>query len=216
MGRGLLGVEAKMSVTVSVDVGDLDTRERLVRAATEVFLERGYGGTRVQDIARRAGYTSGALYQHFPSRTALLAEAISHAGLSIMEGLIEVVGGASPGESAVALALAHFGTASTTPVDRLLLEALALASGDAESRTALADAIGRLSSRLGDQVERARQNGLIVADVDIEALCMVFTSWLLGTVVLKAVGSRGVSTERYLEVNQMLLAGLTPVAVSGN
>ena len=205
-----------MSVTVPVGVDDLDTRERLVRAATEVFLERGYGGTRVQDIARRAGYTSGALYQHFPSRTALLAEAISHAGLSIMEELIEVVSGVRPGESAVALALAHFGTASTTPVDRLLLEALALASGDAESRTALADAMDRLSRRLGEQVDRARSTGLIVADVDTEALCMVFTSWLLGTVVLKAVGFRQVSTERYLAINQLLLAGLTPVAVPGN
>jgi len=45
---------------------------------------------------------------------------------------------------------------------------------------------------------------------------MVFTSWLLGTVVLKAVGFRQVSTERYLAINQLLLAGLTPVAVPGN
>lgn len=197
-----------MGMTVSVD--DLDTRERLVRAATEVFLERGYGGTRVQDIARRAGYTSGALYQHFPSRTALLAEAISMAGLSIMEELIEVVGDVRPGDSAVALALAHFSTASSTPVDRLLLEALALASGDGEARTVLADSVQRLSSQLGEQVDRASAAGLIVADVDTEALCMVFTSWLLGMVVLKAVGLSEVTTERYLAVNRMLLAGLTP------
>src|SRR4051794_9067987 len=76
---------------------DLDTRERLVRAAIEVFLEKGYGGTRVQDIARRAGFTSGALYVHFPSRTALLGEAIIREGQTIMSGLTEQLDGS--GES---------------------------------------------------------------------------------------------------------------------
>jgi AcrR family transcriptional regulator len=54
----------------------VDTRERLVRAAAEVFREKGYTGTRVVDIARRAGFTSGALYAHFDNRAELLAEAL--------------------------------------------------------------------------------------------------------------------------------------------
>ena len=53
-------------------------------AAIEVFLEKGYGGSRVQDIARKAGYTAGALYVHFPSRTALLGEAIMLEGRQII------------------------------------------------------------------------------------------------------------------------------------
>ncbi|MCB1028277.1 MAG: helix-turn-helix transcriptional regulator, partial [Microthrixaceae bacterium] len=44
-----------------------DTRDRLVAAAVEVFLERGYADTRVQDITEAAGFTTGALYAHFNS-----------------------------------------------------------------------------------------------------------------------------------------------------
>ena len=37
------------------------TRQRLLEAATEVFLEKGYEGTRVAEVARRAGLTTGAI-----------------------------------------------------------------------------------------------------------------------------------------------------------
>ena len=39
-----------------------ETRERLLRAAADVFAERGYDGTRVADIAAAAGVSNGALY----------------------------------------------------------------------------------------------------------------------------------------------------------
>ena len=42
-----------------------ETRERLLRAAADVFAERGYDGTRVADIAAAAGVSNGALYAHF-------------------------------------------------------------------------------------------------------------------------------------------------------
>src|SRR5262245_8876646 len=105
---------------------DLDTRERLVRAAIEVFLEKGYGGTRVQDIARRGGFTSGALYVHFPSRTALIGEAIIREGRTIMTDLAGRIGAATEGPEGVAEIVATLGTGEPTSLDLLLLEALAL------------------------------------------------------------------------------------------
>jgi AcrR family transcriptional regulator len=41
------------------------TRDRLLAAAVEVFVEQGYEGARVQDIARAAGLTTGAIYANF-------------------------------------------------------------------------------------------------------------------------------------------------------
>lgn len=55
-----------------------DTRERLLAAATEVFVEKGYAGTRVAEIARRAGLTTGAIYGNFGSKADLLTEALAH------------------------------------------------------------------------------------------------------------------------------------------
>src|SRR5262249_25417193 len=52
-----------------------ETRERLLRAAADVFAERGYDGTRVADIAAAAGGSHGALSAHFPSKADLLVDA---------------------------------------------------------------------------------------------------------------------------------------------
>ena len=44
------------------------THERIIHAAAEVLAERGYAGTRLSDIAERAGIQSGSLYYHFEDR----------------------------------------------------------------------------------------------------------------------------------------------------
>ena len=45
-------------------------RERVLRAATDSFLARGYGSS-VDDIARRAGVAKQTVYQHFASKDEL-------------------------------------------------------------------------------------------------------------------------------------------------
>lgn len=57
---------------------DASTRERLLDAAMTLFARQGYDGTSIADIQRACGLSpgSGALYKHFPSKKALLQEAI--------------------------------------------------------------------------------------------------------------------------------------------
>jgi AcrR family transcriptional regulator len=45
-----------------------DTRERVAAAALEVFSERGYAATSVDDIVERAGTTRGAFYYYFEGK----------------------------------------------------------------------------------------------------------------------------------------------------
>jgi len=45
--------------------------EELVSAALEVFVERGYAGTKLADVARRAGVTKGTIYLYFENKEAL-------------------------------------------------------------------------------------------------------------------------------------------------
>jgi AcrR family transcriptional regulator len=51
-------------------------RERLLDVAAEVFAERGYRSTTVDDIAAAAGLTKGAVYWNFDSKEALFAALI--------------------------------------------------------------------------------------------------------------------------------------------
>jgi AcrR family transcriptional regulator len=53
------------------------TRERILRTASELFVERGYAGTSVRDISERLGMTKGSLYYHFASKDDLLVALIA-------------------------------------------------------------------------------------------------------------------------------------------
>jgi AcrR family transcriptional regulator len=49
------------------------TRQQLVDVARQLFTERGYAGTSVEEIIERAGVARGALYHHFAGKDALFA-----------------------------------------------------------------------------------------------------------------------------------------------
>jgi len=51
-----------------------ETRERILDAAREMFVERGYDATTMRAIADRIEYTPTAIYHHFRNKEALLAE----------------------------------------------------------------------------------------------------------------------------------------------
>ena len=80
------------------------TRQRLLDAATEVFLEKGYDGTRVAEIARRAGLTTGAIYGNFGSKADLLTAAMA-AGCSTQHRLFLDVLALAPRDAAAAAAV---------------------------------------------------------------------------------------------------------------
>lgn len=54
----------------------MSKREAILAAAGEVFFERGYEAATTLDIATKAKTSKRALYQHFPSKEAILSELI--------------------------------------------------------------------------------------------------------------------------------------------
>jgi TetR/AcrR family fatty acid metabolism transcriptional regulator len=55
----------------------VDRRKQILRAAVEVFAERGFHRTRVSDIARRAGVAYGLIYHYFESKDHVLESVFS-------------------------------------------------------------------------------------------------------------------------------------------
>lgn len=55
------------------------TRQRIVHAANDLFVERGYGSTRLEDIADRAGVAVQTIYFTFRNKHSLLSEVVDHA-----------------------------------------------------------------------------------------------------------------------------------------
>ena len=55
-------------------------RQQLLDVACDVFAERGFHATSMDDIAEAAGVTKPVLYQHFPSKRALYVELLDDTG----------------------------------------------------------------------------------------------------------------------------------------
>ena len=61
-------------------------REQILDTAAALFAERGFHGVSVADLGAACGISGPALYKHFPSKDAMLAEML----VSISEELLEV------------------------------------------------------------------------------------------------------------------------------
>jgi TetR/AcrR family transcriptional repressor of nem operon len=56
------------------------THDRILEVAARAIRRAGYDGVGVADIMKEAGLTHGGFYAHFPSRDAMLAQALERAG----------------------------------------------------------------------------------------------------------------------------------------
>jgi len=54
-------------------------RDALLRVAVQVFTERGYDGTSMEDLAARLGITKSSIYHHVPGKAELLRLAVGRA-----------------------------------------------------------------------------------------------------------------------------------------
>jgi len=63
------------------------THERILESAARAIRRAGYDGASVAEIMKEAGLTHGGFYAHFPSRGALLVEAVDHAADRALEKL---------------------------------------------------------------------------------------------------------------------------------
>lgn len=65
--------------------------DEVLDAALELFLERGYEATRVDDIAKRAGISKGAVYLYFQSKQALLEGLVERAVVPFADNVFGMV-----------------------------------------------------------------------------------------------------------------------------
>jgi AcrR family transcriptional regulator len=66
------------------------SHQRIVESAARLLRRAGFDGVGVAEVMREAGLTHGGFYAHFPSREALLAEALDHGARESMALFEEV------------------------------------------------------------------------------------------------------------------------------
>src|SRR5436190_18754817 len=113
-------------------------REKLIAAAAEVFAEKGYEGAGVQEIARRAGLTTGAIYGRFSGKAELLKAAIESRTDDELDELFAQHRFDGQATSVLRTVGAHLVTPGCEPApdgeSALLLEAFVAARRDPEVR----------------------------------------------------------------------------------
>ena len=178
-----------------------DARGRLLQAATELYLERGFGQTTVAQIAERAGVTERTFFRHFADKREvlfggstrlqqLMADAVSAAPASATA--LEAVGAALEACGTVFVDLDH------SRARQLIIDSdSSLHERELIKRDHLAAAI----------VEALRARGVpepaasLAAQTAIGVFHVAFTSWI-------APGN----TRSYAELARELLAELRTVA----
>jgi AcrR family transcriptional regulator len=66
------------------------TRERILRAALELFSRQGIGATSLADVARRSGVSRVTIYRYFPDKQALAGEVFILGDQAFRRGLQEL------------------------------------------------------------------------------------------------------------------------------
>jgi len=67
--------------------------DEVLDAALDLFIEKGFSATRVEDVARRAGLSKGSIYLYFPSKDALLEGLVARAVTPVADSILGMMAG---------------------------------------------------------------------------------------------------------------------------
>ncbi|MFJ9930350.1 DNA-binding transcriptional regulator, AcrR family [Streptomyces misionensis] len=131
-----------------------ETRQRIVRAGTELFRRSGYTGTGMKQIAEAAGAPFGSIYHFFPGGKAQLGEEVIRTSGAVYLGLVATL--MAPYEDPVAATADAFTAAADTLLELdfadpcpIATVALEVASTNEALRQATSEVFDSWIERLG-------------------------------------------------------------------
>ncbi len=168
-----------------VDAAD-PLRDQLLDATSRVFAREGYDGTKILDIVREAGLSTGAVYGRFRSKNDLLRAAVIRSTARLRVG----------GEDAVHLLDLLTGRSALrrrelSDSEAVRLEAYVAARREPEVAAALADSHERWRDAMVPLIETARTDGTLRANADPDAVLFLVRTLYLGTLLHRGSGLGG-------------------------
>jgi AcrR family transcriptional regulator len=175
-----------VAATAAVHPDGDPIRAKLIAAAAEVFAEKGYDRAGVAEIARRAGYTTGAIYGRFSGKAELLLAAIEARSESELDVLFNEHRFEGKVTDILTTVGSHLVTDEMGTEGALLLEAFVAARRDPEVRRLMQGALDVRRDRLGDLVAEAQATGAIDPALDSEAVVRFCHAVGFGFLLLRA------------------------------
>jgi AcrR family transcriptional regulator len=183
------------------------TRDRLVAAAIQVFVEQGYERARVQDIARAAGLTTGAIYANFRDKQELLLAAIASRFESEVETMFDAAGTTPPRDLLAVLGARIAFRDDDRP---LLLDAVVAGERDDVLRELLQDAISQRHRNIARLVDHGKADGTIDDALDTDVLTRFCLTVAMGSLVVRALHLPTPDPDQWTGLIQRLLEAAGP------
>jgi AcrR family transcriptional regulator len=162
-------------------------RQKLIEAGAAVFAEKGYDRAGVAEIARRAGYTTGAIYGRFTGKAELLLAAIELRSNSELDQLFAEHRFEGKVTDILTTVGSHLVSGDEDENGALLLEAFVAARRDPEVRRLLLDQLDLRGDRLADLVAEAQSTGAIDPALDAEAVVRFCHAVGFGFLLFRAI-----------------------------
>ncbi|HEV3093855.1 MAG TPA: TetR/AcrR family transcriptional regulator [Solirubrobacteraceae bacterium] len=191
------------------------TRQRLIEAADAVFATQGFCGASVEEIARRAGATTGALYSNFSGKEDLFLELFEDRTTAHMQEYCEIFyQGETPEEQARAGADRWMRILRERPdYFPLLIEFWTYALREPEARRRFADRFAAFRAAIAQQVsDGAAQRGIPMTDEMAQRLGLVINALGNGIALEKLVDPEGVPDELFGDVLVLISTALEALA----
>jgi AcrR family transcriptional regulator len=188
------------------------TRAKLIAAAAQVFAEKGYDRAGVQEIARRAGLTTGAIYGRFSGKAELLKAAIEAHTTDELDLLFSSHQFAGRATDILKIVGAHLVTPTPDDEDEgaLLLEAFMAARRDPEVRDSIHGILEERSGLLAALVETAKTDGSLDPNLDTESTVAFCYAVGLGFLLYDAISYPLPQPQPWAELITRLVAAMAP------
>ncbi len=187
-----------------------DKQSRIVEVATALFSERGYGATRMQDIADGLGMKAGSLYYYFDSKESVLAAIVGErvgVAVAMLEEIVQ--GSGDPLEQIRAAIVGHLDVFDRHADLYRIFQSERL-DAISEDLGAQVDELGRRYEQLWvELIRRAQAEGSVRADADPWLLMKGIVGMCNSTLFWFAAGGRYSSSQVADTFADMVLVGIT-------
>jgi TetR/AcrR family transcriptional regulator, repressor for uid operon len=179
-------------------------RDQLLEAASRVFALQGYAGTKIMDIVRESGLSSGAVYGRFASKNDLLLAAV----LAAVEQH-SIAHRFSDRPVAEMLAEASRADLPLDDHEALQLEAFIAARREPSLATAITEARLRWRETIVEPlIERASSDGSASPDADFDSLVYLVQTLQLGLLVQRGAGQHAPDNDAWQRFVEKLLRSM--------
>src|ERR1700719_883352 len=187
----------------------VETRERLFRAALDLFARKGFSETTVEDITEAADVGKGTFFNYFPSKDHILL-AFGEMQLGKLEAAIEMARRTGEPMPEFLRALGVRMTQEPTRNPAIIRALLQAYLSTTPVRAAMMDLQRRIHSLHTQMIQLGQDRGEIRNDLPAAEIAQVFRQTIFGTLLIWSLYGDATLHSRIETAFNLLWSGLAP------